>query len=220
MGYDEGGQLSEKVRRNPYSVILFDEVEKAHPDVFNILLQVLDDGHITDAQGRKIDFKNTVLIMTSNAGAENIISPKRLGFASANDEKENYKFMKDRVMEEVKRLFKPEFLNRIDDIIVFHPLNKDHMKEIAGIMLSTIGKRTRAQLQMELEVTDQAKEYLIEKGYDEKYGARPLRRTIQNLLEDKLAEEVLDGQVKAGDHVLVDAGGDGLKFSTLEETKH
>ncbi|OUQ16341.1 ATP-dependent Clp protease ATP-binding subunit ClpC [Lachnoclostridium sp. An14] len=220
VGYDEGGQLSEKVRRNPYSVILFDEVEKAHPDVFNILLQVLDDGHITDAQGRKIDFKNTVLIMTSNAGAENIISPKRLGFASANDEKENYKFMKDRVMEEVKRLFKPEFLNRIDDIIVFHPLNKDHMKEIAGIMLSTIGKRTRAQLQMELEVTDQAKEYLIEKGYDEKYGARPLRRTIQNLLEDKLAEEVLDGQVKAGDHVLVDAGGDGLKFSTLEETKH
>ena len=220
VGYDEGGQLSEKVRRNPYSVILFDEVEKAHPDVFNILLQVLDDGHITDAQGRKIDFKNTVLIMTSNAGAENIISPKRLGFASANDEKENYKFMKDRVMEEVKRLFKPEFLNRIDDIIVFHPLNKDHMKEIAGIMLSTIGKRTRAQLQMELEVTDQAKEYLIVKGYDEKYGARPLRRTIQNLLEDKLAEEVLDGQVKAGDHVLVDAGGDGLKFSTLEETKH
>ena len=220
VGYDEGGQLSEKVRRNPYSVILFDEVEKAHPDVFNILLQVLDDGHITDAQGRKIDFKNTVLIMTSNAGAENIISPKRLGFASANDEKENYKFMKDRVMEEVMRLFKPEFLNRIDDIIVFHPLNKDHMKEIAGIMLSTIGKRTRAQLQMELEVTDQAKEHLIEKGYDEKYGARPLRRTIQNLLEDKLAEEVLDGQVKAGDHVLVDAGGDGLKFSTLEETKH
>ena len=220
VGYDEGGQLSEKVRRNPYSVILFDEVEKAHPDVFNILLQVLDDGHITDAQGRKIDFKNTVLIMTSNAGAENIISPKRLGFASANDEKENYKFMKDRVMEEVKRLFKPEFLNRIDDIIVFHPLNKGHMKEITGIMLSTIGKRTRAQLQMELEVTDQAKEYLIEKGYDEKYGARPLRRTIQNLLEDKLAEEVLDGQVKAGDHVLVDAGGDGLKFSTLEETKH
>ena len=220
VGYDEGGQLSEKVRRNPYSVILFDEVEKAHPDVFNILLQVLDDGHITDAQGRKIDFKNTVLIMTSNAGAENIISPKRLGFASANDEKENYKFMKDRVMEEVKRLFKPEFLNRIDDIIVFHPLNKDHMKEIAGIMLSIIGKRTRAQLQMELEVTDQAKEHLIEKGYDEKYGARPLRRTIQNLLEDKLAEEVLDGQVKAGDHVLVDAGGDGLKFSTLEETKH
>ena len=220
VGYDEGGQLSEKVRRNPYSVILFDEGEKAHPDVFNILLQVLDAGHITDAQGRKIDFKNTVLIMTSNAGAENIISPKRLGFASANDEKENYKFMKDRVMEEVKRLFKPEFLNRIDDIIVFHPLNKDHMKEIAGIMLSTIGKRTRAQLQMELEVTDQAKEHLIEKGYDEKYGARPLRRTIQNLLEDKLAEEVLDGQVKAGDHVLVDAGGDGLKFSTLEETKH
>ena len=157
VGYDEGGQLSEKVRRNPYSVILFDEVEKAHPDVFNILLQVLDDGHITDAQGRKIDFKNTVIIMTSNAGAENIISPKRLGFASANDEQENYKFMKDRVMEEVRRLFKPEFLNRIDDIIVFHPLNREHMKEIAGIMLKTIEKRSQAQLHLTLNVTDQAK---------------------------------------------------------------
>ena len=213
VGYDEGGQLSEKVRRNPYSVILFDEVEKAHPDVFNILLQVLDDGHITDAQGRKIDFKNTVIIMTSNAGAENIISPKRLGFASANDEKENYKFMKDRVMEEVKRLFKPEFLNRIDDIIVFHPLNKEHMKEIAGIMLKTIENRSRAQLHMTLNVTDQAKEYLIEKGFDEKYGARPLRRTIQNLLEDKLAEEILDGRIKEGSDVLIDADQDGLKFS-------
>lgn len=220
VGYDEGGQLSEKVRRNPYSVILFDEVEKAHPDVFNILLQVLDDGHVTDAQGRKIDFKNTVIIMTSNVGAENIISPRRLGFASANDEKENYKFMKDRVMEEVRRLFKPEFLNRIDDIIVFHPLNKEHMKEIASIMLRSIGKRTRSQLQMELEVTDGAREYLIEKGYDEKYGARPLRRTIQNLLEDKLAEEILDGKVRPGSRVLVEAGEDGLNFSSPEETKH
>ena len=220
VGYDEGGQLSEKVRRNPYSVILFDEVEKAHPDVFNILLQVLDDGHITDAQGRKIDFKNTVIIMTSNAGAENIISPKRLGFASANDEQENYKFMKDRVMEEVRRLFKPEFLNRIDDIIVFHPLNREHMKEIAGIMLKTIEKRSQAQLHLTLNVTDQAKEFLIEKGYDEKYGARPLRRTIQNLLEDKLAEEILDGSIKEGDTVLIDAADGTLNFSAQDETKH
>ena len=218
VGYDEGGQLSEKVRRNPYSVILFDEVEKAHPDVFNILLQVLDDGHITDAQGRKIDFKNTVIIMTSNAGAENIISPKRLGFASANDEQENYKFMKDRVMEEVRRLFKPEFLNRIDDIIVFHPLNREHMKEIAGIMLKTIEKRSQAQLHLTLNVTDQAKEFLIEKGYDEKYGARPLRRTIQNLLEDKLAEEILDGSIKEGDTVLIDAADGALNFSAQDET--
>ena len=219
VGYDEGGQLSEKVRRNPYSVILFDEVEKAHPDVFNILLQVLDDGHITDAQGRKIDFKNTVIIMTSNAGAENIISPKRLGFASANNEQENYKFMKDRVMEEVRRLFKPEFLNRIDDIIVFHPLNREHMKEIAGIMLKTIEARSQSQLHMTLNVTDQAKEYLIEKGYDEKYGARPLRRTIQNLLEDKLAEELLDGRLKEGASVTIDADSQGLKFSSGEEIK-
>ena len=213
VGYEEGGQLSEKVRRNPYSVILFDEVEKAHPDVFNILLQVLDDGHITDAQGRKIDFKNTVLIMTSNAGAENIISPKRLGFASVNDEKENYKFMKDRVMEEVKRLFKPEFLNRIDDIIVFHPLNKDHMTEIVTIMLNTIAKRTMSQLNIRLEVSDEAKAFLVDKGYDEKYGARPLRRTIQSRLEDKLAEEILDGNVKNGDEVAVTVGDDCLKFN-------
>lgn len=213
VGYEEGGQLSEKVRRNPYSVILFDEIEKAHPDVFNILLQILDDGHVTDAQGRKIDFKNTVLIMTSNAGAENIISPKKLGFASANDEKENYKFMKDRVMEEVKRLFKPEFLNRIDDIIVFHPLNKEHMKEIVSIMLSTIAKRTLSQLNIGLNMEEEAKAFLIEKGYDEKYGARPLRRTIQSRLEDKLAEEILDGNIKSGDEVDITAGEDSLKFS-------
>ena len=217
VGYEEGGQLSERVRRNPYSVILFDEVEKAHPDVFNILLQVLDDGHITDAQGRKIDFKNTILIMTSNAGAENIISPKRLGFASVTDEKANYNFMKDRVMEEVKRLFKPEFLNRIDDIIVFHPLNKEHMKEIVSIMLGSIRKRTKDQMNIQLEVTEGAKEYLIDKGYDEKYGARPLRRTIQNQVEDKLAEEILDGHVKSGDFVLVDKSEDGnLKFTTKQ----
>ncbi len=208
VGYDEGGQLSEKVRRNPYSVILFDEIEKAHPDVFNILLQVLDDGHITDAQGRKIDFKNTILITTSNAGAENIISPKRLGFASVNDEKANYTLMKDRVMEEVKRLFKPEFLNRIDDIIVFHQLNKEHMDQIAGIMLDVILKRTKDQMDIRLTVDEEARKVLIDKGYDEKYGARPLRRTIQNMLEDKLAEEILDGKVKKGDLVQV-SGKDG-----------
>lgn len=220
VGYDEGGQLSEKVRRNPYSVILFDEIEKAHPDVFNILLQVLDDGHITDAQGRRIDFKNTVLIMTSNAGAENIISPKRLGFASSDDAKERYKFMKDRVMEEVKRLFKPEFLNRIDEIMVFHQLNMEHMKEIVDIMLRSIIKRTRMQMNIELSVNEEAKAFLVEKGYDEKYGARPLRRTIQNQLEDKLAEEILDGRVKNGDRVDVVKDGDALKFLSAELIKN
>lgn len=220
VGYEEGGQLSEKVRRNPYSVILFDEIEKAHPDVFNILLQVLDDGHITDAQGRKIDFKNTILIMTSNAGAESIISPKRLGFASTDDVKERYKFMKDRVMEEVKRLFKPEFLNRIDDIIVFHPLSQEHMKEIVEIMLTGICKRTARQMNLMLQVKEDAKAFLVEKGYDEKYGARPLRRAIQNLLEDKLAEAVLDGAVHAGDDVAVVRDGDGLKFMVGEFIKN
>ena len=214
VGYDEGGQLSEKVRRNPYSVILFDEIEKAHPDVFNILLQVLDDGHITDAQGRKIDFKNTIIIMTSNAGAENIISPKRLGFGVASDAKADYTFMKERVMDEVKRLFKPEFLNRIDEIIVFHQLSKDHIKGIADIMLRTIGKRSKDQLGIELTVTDEAREYLIDKGYDEKYGARPLRRTIQNLVEDKMAEEMLDGGIKAGDTVQVGFDGEKLTFTS------
>ena len=196
VGYEEGGQLSEKVRRNPYSVILFDEIEKAHPDVFNILLQVLDDGHITDAQGRKIDFKNTIIIMTSNAGAENIIAPKRLGFGVATDAKADHEFMKGRVMEEVKCLFKPEFLNRIDEIIVFHQLTKEHMKGIADIMLKGIEKRCKEQLGITLTVNEAAKELLIDKGYDEKYGARPLRRTIQSLLEDKMAEEILDGKIK------------------------
>ena len=220
VGYEEGGQLSEKVRRNPYSVILFDEIEKAHPDVFNILLQVLDDGHITDAQGRKIDFKNTVLIMTSNAGAENIIAPKRLGFASNDDAKERYRFMKERVMEEVKRMFKPEFLNRIDEIIVFHQLSQDHMEEIVDIMLKGICRRTLTQMNLKLTVDDAAKAYLVEKGYDEKYGARPLRRAIQNLLEDGLAEAVLDGQVKAGDEVTVTKGEEGLKFLSAELIKN
>ena len=216
VGYDEGGQLSEKVRRNPYSVILFDEIEKAHPDVFNILLQVLDDGHITDAQGRKIDFKNTILIMTSNAGAENIISPKRLGFTSVDDDAEKYKFMKDRVMEEVKRIFKPEFINRVDEIIVFHPLSRENMKEIVDIMLKTINKRTKQQMGIELSVTDSGKAYLIDKGYDEKFGARPLRRTLQSQVEDQLAEKILDGIVKEGDRVEIDGGPDGLEFAAQE----
>ena len=211
VGYDEGGQLSEKVRRNPYSVILFDEIEKAHPDVFNILLQILDDGHITDAQGRKIDFKNTILIMTSNAGAQNIISPKRLGFASENDEKANYEFMKERVMEEVKRLFKPEFLNRIDDITVFHPLSRENIRAIAAIMVASIAKRTKEQMNIALTVDSSARDYLAEKGYDEKYGARPLRRTIQTLIEDRLSEEILSGTFKSGDEVTVKKGRSGMR---------
>ena len=218
VGYDEGGQLSEKVRRNPYCVILFDEIEKAHPDVFNILLQVLDDGHITDAQGRKIDFKNTIIIMTSNAGAENIISPKRLGFGMVSDAKADYNFMKDRVMDEVKRLFKPEFLNRIDEIIVFHQLTREHIKGIADIMLGTISKRCKEQLGIGLEATDSAKEHLIDKGYDDKYGARPLRRTIQNLVEDRMAEEMLDGSIKAGSLVEVGFDGEKLTFTVKAKT--
>lgn len=213
VGYDEGGQLSEKVRRNPYSVILFDEIEKAHPDVFNILLQILDDGHITDAQGRKIDFKNTILIMTSNAGAESIISPKHLGFSTETSSENDYKLMKERVMEEVKRIFKPEFINRIDEIIVFHPLNKENIKEIAGIMMSTIIKRTKEQLGMILTIEESAKEFLAEKGYDEKYGARPLRRAIQSRVEDKLSEEILEGRMKTGDEVVVEKMGEDLTFN-------
>ena len=213
VGFEEGGQLSEKVRRNPYSVVLFDEIEKAHPDVFNVLLQVLDDGHITDSQGHKIDFKNTVIIMTSNAGAENIIAPKQLGFMSQDDEKVRYQRMKTGVMDEVKRMFKPEFLNRIDDTIVFHPLTKDHMKEIVTILLNVLAKRTKNQMSIRLNAGDDVKEYLVEKGYDEKYGARPLKRTIQNLIEDKLAELVLEGKVREGDSVKITCKDGELKFS-------
>ena len=220
VGYDEGGQLSEKIRRNPYSVVLFDEIEKAHPDVFNILLQVLDDGHITDSQGRKIDFKNTVLIMTSNAGAESIISPKRLGFTSSDNEEERYKLMKDRVMGEVKRLFKPEFLNRIDETMVFHPLNQEHMKAIVSIMLRNIIKRTARQMELDLVVEEEAKAFLVEKGYDEKYGARPLRRAIQNHLEDKLAEAILEGTIHSNEQVFVGVESDALKFFTKELVKN
>ena len=212
VGYEEGGQLSERVRRNPYAVILFDEVEKAHPDVFNILLQVLDDGHITDAQGRKVDFKNTILIMTSNAGASRIIEPKTLGFGAATTENAAYQTMKNGVMEEVKRLFKPEFLNRIDETIVFHALNKEQMKDIVEIMMSNLSKRTKAQMDITLTAGDAAKALIIEKGYDRKYGARPLRRTIQNMVEDKLAEEILGGKIMAGDKVSLRVYNNELRF--------
>ena len=212
VGYDEGGQLSEKVRRNPYSVILFDEIEKAHPDVFNMLLQVLDDGHVTDSQGRRIDFKNTVLIMTSNAGAQNIVEPKRLGFSSVTSADENYKRMKSGVMDEVRRMFKPEFLNRIDETIVFHALTKEHMGKIVDIMLKTVGDRIHDQMEITLAVDEAAKTFLINKGYDEKYGARPLRRTLQSEIEDRLAEEILDGRVQKGDTVFVTCEGESLTF--------
>ena len=203
VGHEDGGQLSEKVRRNPFSVVLFDEIEKAHPDVFNILLQVLDDGHITDSQGRKVDFKNTIIIMTSNAGAQSIIEPKKLGFGVHEDEKQDHERMKNNVMEEVKRLFKPEFLNRIDETIVFRALNKDDMKQIVALMASELQKRCREQLQIELVIRDAAKAYIVEKAYDRKYGARPLRRKIQDEIEDRLAEEIIAGKVKAGDRVVV-----------------
>ena len=203
VGYDEGGQLSEKVRRNPYSVVLFDEIEKAHPDVFNILLQVLDDGHITDAQGRKVDFKNTIIIMTSNAGAQSIVSPKHLGFGSQDDEKQNYEYMKQGVMEEVRRIFKPEFLNRIDEIIVFHPLTKEDMKQIVTLLAKTLVERCRTQMEIELHIRDSVKAYIVETAYDPKYGARPLRRMIQSKIEDALAEEILAGRIKRGDRVEV-----------------
>ena len=212
VGYEEGGQLSEKVRRNPYSVILFDEIEKAHPDVFNILLQVLDDGHITDSRGRKVDFKNTILIMTSNAGASSIMTPKKLGFAAVDDEKRNYQVMKDNVMEEVRRIFKPEFLNRIDEIIVFHSLNKEHVKKIAGILLNEFARRCKQQLDITLEVRPSAKELISEAGFDEKYGARPLKRAIQTKVEDALAQEILEGRVKAGDTVAVGIAKKEVKF--------
>ncbi|WP_394926084.1 ATP-dependent Clp protease ATP-binding subunit [uncultured Robinsoniella sp.] len=212
VGYEEGGQLSEKVRRNPYSVILFDEIEKAHPDVFNILLQVLDDGHITDAQGRKIDFKNTILIMTSNAGAQSIISPKKLGFAAVDDEKHNYNVMKGNVMEEVRRMFKPEFLNRIDEIIVFHSLNKENIKSIVGLLLKEFTKRCKEQMDITLNVRDSVKSFISEEGFDDKYGARPLKRAIQNKIEDALAEEILEGKVKTGDTVSVGLSNKEIKF--------
>ena len=203
VGHEDGGQLSEKVRRNPFSVILFDEIEKAHPDVFNILLQMLDDGHITDSQGRKVDFKNTIIIMTSNAGAQSIIEPKKLGFGAKEDEKQDHERMKASVMEEVKRIFKPEFLNRIDETIVFRALNKDDMKKIIGIMVRDLQKRCKEQLQIDLVVREAAKEFIVEKAYDRKYGARPLRRKLQDEVEDRLADALIRGEIHAKDRVIV-----------------
>ena len=217
VGYDEGGQLSEKVRRNPYSVILFDEIEKAHPDVFNILLQVLDDGHITDAQGRKVNFKNTIIIMTSNAGAQAIISPKKLGFGVLEDEKQNYDRMKEGVMEEVKRIFKPEFLNRIDETIVFRSLDKNDMKKIVTLLSKNLVERCSKQMDISLSIKDSVKNYIVESSFDPKYGARPLRRKIQNVIEDALAEEILNGNIKAGDMVDVGIRGEQARFSVANQ---
>ena len=214
VGHEDGGQLSEKVRRHPYSVILFDEIEKAHPDVFNILLQVLDDGHITDAQGRKVDFKNTIIIMTSNAGAQTIVEPKKLGFATTEDEKQNYEQMKGKVMEEVRRIFKPEFLNRIDETIVFRSLNKEDMKQIVSLMTKELAKRCKEQMGITLTVRDRAKNYIVEKAYEPKYGARPLRRKIQNEIEDKLAEEILDGRIRQNSEVIVTTKKNKIVFET------
>ncbi len=220
VGYDEGGQLSEKVRRNPYSVVLFDEVEKAHPDVFNMLLQVLDDGHITDSTGRKVDFKNTIIIMTSNAGAENIVAPKTMGFVNNSNEKHEHEAMKSKVMDEVKRIFKPEFINRIDEITVFHMLNKEQIAKIVDLMIATINKRIMEQMKLSVELDDSAKNYIVEKGYDIKYGARPLRRVIQNEIEDTLAEKVLDGSIKEGNKVLVTVKDEKLYFSNKRGKNH
>ena len=212
VGYDEGGQLSEKVRRNPYSVILFDEIEKAHPDVFNILLQVLDDGHITDAHGRKVDFKQTIIIMTSNAGAQAIVEPKQLGFISQKDEKKDYEKMKSGVMEEVRRLFKPEFLNRIDEIMVFHTLNKEEIRKIVLLLLKSLENRCEEQMDIHLNVTNSAVDYIAEAGFDAKYGARPLRRAIQSKIEDRLANELLEGKIKRGDIVQVQYRNKEIRF--------
>ena len=212
VGHEDGGQLSEQVRRHPYSVVLFDEIEKAHPDVFNILLQVLDDGHITDSQGRKVDFRNTVIIMTSNAGAQAIIDPKRLGFVTKEDEAGDYKRMKSNVMNEVKLLFRPEFLNRIDEILVFHALNNADMKKIVSMMCKEVCARAKEQLGITLHVRDSVKKHIVETGTDQKYGARPLRRAVQNLLEDKLAEAVLDGTIKRGQTVEAGMSKKEIKF--------
>ncbi|MCD8021960.1 MAG: ATP-dependent Clp protease ATP-binding subunit, partial [Lachnospiraceae bacterium] len=214
VGYDEGGQLSEKVRRNPYSVVLFDEIEKAHPDIFNILLQVLDEGYITDAQGRKIDFKNTILNMTSNAGAQSIIAPKHLGFGAGDDAQKNHEAMKSSVMEEVKRIFRPEFLNRIDETIVFHALSEENVRDITGLLLGELKDRAQEQLQVKLQFSPALKQLIAKEGYDPKYGARPLRRTVQNKVEDPLAEEILAGRVRALDTVSIGVEKGNVVFRT------
>lgn len=216
VGFEEGGQLSEKIRRNPYSVVLFDEIEKAHPDVFNILLQVLDDGHITDSKGRKVSFKNTILIMTSNAGAQKIVEPKNLGFTSGSSEKQDYEKMKSGVMEEVKRIFKPEFINRIDEIIVFHALNKDNMKQIVSLLSRNLVKRCAAQMNIDLTITPALREYIVERYIDAKMGARPMKRAIQTEIEDSLAEEILSGNVKSGDKVSASVKGKKVVYAVKQ----
>lgn len=216
VGYEEGGQLSEKVRRNPYSVVLFDEIEKASPEVFNILLQVLDDGHITDGQGRKVDFKNTVIIMTSNAGARSIAAPKRLGFTSVETPEQSYEMMKKSVMDEIKTIFKPEFLNRIDDIIVFHPLEKEEITRIVRLLTDVMAKRVKENMNITVSFTKKAIEKIAEEGYDKAYGARPLRRAIQSKIEDAFAEEYLLGNIKAGDKVSVGLKTNGFSFRVVK----
>lgn len=216
VGYEEGGQLSEKVRRNPYSVVLFDEIEKASPEVFNILLQVLDDGHITDGQGRKVDFKNTVIIMTSNAGARSIAAPKRLGFTSVETPEQSYEMMKKSVMDEIKNIFKPEFLNRIDDIIVFHPLEKEEITRIVRLLTDVMAKRVKENMNITVSFTKKAIEKIAEEGYDKAYGARPLRRAIQSKIEDAFAEEYLLGNIKAGDKVSVGLKTNGFSFRVVK----
>ena len=211
VGYEEGGQLSEKVRRKPYSVVLFDEVEKAHPDVFNMLLQVLEDGHITDAQGRRVDFKNTIIIMTSNAGANRIISPKTLGFGQKMDEEESHKRMKEGVMEEVKHIFKPEFINRIDEMIVFHVLNEKNIRDIVDILMRIFTDRVKKQMDIRLEIDGGVADFVAKEGFDRDYGARPIRRAMQTHVEDTLAEAVLNGDISMGDHVYVYLTGEGEK---------
>ncbi len=215
VGYEDGGQLSEKVRRHPYSVVLFDEIEKAHSDVFNILLQILEDGHVTDAQGRKVSFKNTIIIMTSNAGAQRIIEPRHLGFGMQENAEADYHKMKDSVMEEVKKIFKPEFINRIDEILVFHTLTQENIRQIVRIMLDTLNKRTTAQMNLSLEVTDEAVAHLAKSGFDKSYGARPVRRAIQTQLEDELADALLNGRIEAGDRVKVDCEQEKIVFTKL-----
>ena len=219
VGYEEGGQLSEKVRRKPYSVLLFDEIEKAHPDVFNMLLQVLEDGHITDAHGKKVDFKNTIIIMTSNAGANRIISPKTLGFGQAKTSEEEYQKMKEGVMEEVKHIFKPEFINRVDEMIVFHALNKENIKDITKIMLKQFAKRVKNQMDMELCIADDVVDFISDKGFDKDYGARPIRRALQTELEDVLAEAVLMGDISIGDTVDVSLSCEGTKKKIVVKKK-
>ncbi|MBR3436722.1 MAG: AAA family ATPase, partial [Lachnospiraceae bacterium] len=213
VGFEEGGQLSEKVRRNPYSVILFDEIEKAHPDVFNILLQVLDDGIITDSQGRRVDFKNTVIIMTSNIGSESIVTPKNLGFGAHEDAGTDYLRMKEKVMDALKRAFKPEFLNRIDEIIVFRMLTKEHMSQIVRIMLRDLSERVKESMGLKVRFSEKARDFLTEKGYDPKFGARPLRRAIQTEVEDPLADGLLSGSYERGDSVSVSCDQNGLTFT-------